>query len=188
MKKLVAFALLVCSAAALAQSLDPFAFKGVQIGASQAELLKAHPAFNCSGDRYCVLSASSCRTGSAPAECMKSMTYGGVGFRSVVASFVDGRMSSVTVMTSPASFSRLKDTLVEAFGQPASEELDAFKTKAGAEHPNVKYRWFRGDSVLSATMLSGDLDTSTVNITTKAALDEAVRRRKESVKAGAKDL
>lgn len=166
-----------------------FEFKGVPLGAPEAELLRLHPRFECHGTgiRYCTMSMASCPAMGA-VECMKTMSYGGVMFKSVTASLTDGRVSSVQVITSARTFEQLRDSLLAGYGLPAQEDATTMKTKAGVEVANIRYTWTRGDELIFASRYMGDIDSSSVMITSKAALAANKKRREEAAKAGAKDL
>lgn len=179
--------LLLVPALALAQN-TPLGFKGVPLGASQADLKSKHSNFRCQ-EAVCTWSLSACAL-AVPnsSECIRSSTYGGVTFQFVEATFYDDKMGRVTVATSPAAFDRLKDSLVEALGKPAKIETFTEKTRAGVELQNDRYRWVKGESILTVVRYAGTADTASVSIMSGEAIAREDAARRKAVSAGAKDL
>lgn len=187
MLRAIFLSLLLIPVLTLAQD-APLGFKGVPLGASQADLRSKHGNFRCH-ETICTWSVSSCAAGLPGfSDCIRSATYGGVTFQSVDATFYEGRMGRVMVFTSPTSFDRLKDSLVEALGKPSKIETFVEKTRAGVELQNERYRWVKGDAMLTLMRYAATADTGSVTIMSgeAAALEDAARRK--AVSAGAKDL
>lgn len=195
MKRLL-LALLVTgfSQLVVAEGDRPFEFKGVPLGAPEADLVKAHPRFKCTGssDRWCTLTARDCfgENGGLEGfkECFATMTYGGAHFKTVTARFLGERLSWVSISLSTVGYGLVRDALVQAFGEPQSRDLESFKTKGGLETTNEKLGWARGGSYIRTSRYAGDIETSSVVITTREALETFAQRRVERAKAGAKDL
>jgi hypothetical protein len=182
----VACLLAFCAVAAVAQEPEPlFEFKGVPLRTSEEEFRKVHADFVCSdvggdakalGDRVC---HGGLRT---------PFTYGGVPVKIVAAYFYADRLSTVNVSIEERHFRTLSQTLVEAFGSPASSKEDELSTRAGGTYTNTTNVWRKGASTVMARRYAGRIDTSSVGISTLDATAEFQRRREAQSRKGAKDL
>lgn len=167
-------------------------FKGIQLGASGADLVHAYPWIDCPGggdDQVCTLTPKNCAPSSSTYErCTRSMTYGGLPFTSVDFRLFDGRVAMIMVKVESRYFDRLRDSMVLAFGNPSKTGTSVTRTAAGAEVPNDSYHWGRTGGQISASRFGDDVGHSSVSIVSSQGVKEAERRRSLEIQAGARDL
>lgn len=173
-----------------------FEFKGVALRSSEAELVQAHPGFECragSGGfaRECVLyRLAACTSGTiGSATCQAAESYGGEPFEQVHASFIDGvGLASVLVILPSRGFERVAAALRDKHGATSEQLVEKVKTKAGVEYQNPRLVWKAGRDELVARRFVVDITRSTVQLVTPEALKVIGASQREERRAASKNL
>lgn len=207
MKSILAVAALF-TASAIAQ--QPLGFKGVQIGATKAQLLERFPALECrpsipqyeSSDEACsvnkmcgmgnlmLLLKDAAPKGLPPsdadcAEAQKAIsTFGGEAASGVKFELVSGRFEGFTVNVRWTSFNSIRDALVETYG-PGLDATQELQSARGMPFPSRIWKGTpSGGSVVLFERAGGDYGLVTATSPTLAAAN----RKGATSKSGAKDL
>lgn len=172
----------------------PIDFRGVPMGASEAEFLAVVPQAECYdmsrfqhgilGDRICSVHSSY----RPSTEEVAALTYAGALAQSISANFYADRLGMVSVSIIPRQFDQVVDALKVKFGAPTSEESPPFKTRGGVVAQNKVIVWQSGDAKITAELYASSLDMSSVQYSTAEAAREFAKRRDEASKANAKGL
>jgi hypothetical protein len=170
--------------AALAQPAADF--RGVPLGASEAEFSTKLPGFNCRGplpgtehiaDRVCVAGKTS-----------EDLNFAGAEASQLFATFLRDRFVGLSVSLKARDFDRVAAAMREKFGKPHSVERPVFQTQGGLKAQNEVIVWRLGSTVVMAQKHARLLDESGVQYVDESALGESSARAKEQAKKNAKSL
>jgi hypothetical protein len=173
---------------ALAGAQAAIDFRGVPLGATEAEFAAKLPGFNCRGpaagaehlaDRLCV---------AGPGAFREDRMFGGVETKMLFASFVADRLVGVSAAFNPRDFSAVLAALHEKFGKPNSIERPEFQTMGGVKTQNEVVTWKRGNGIVMARRFARAIDESSVQYVDERDLGNAAARGKEAAKKNAKSL
>jgi hypothetical protein len=163
-------------------------FRGVPLGATEAEFSAKLPGFNCRGpapgaehlaDRLCL---------AGPGAFKADRMFGGVETTMLFASFVADRLVGVSASLSPRDFSAVLAALQEKFGKPNLIERPEFQTMGGVKTQNEVVTWKRGNGIVVARRFARAIDESSVQYVDERDLGNAAARSKETAKKNAKSL
>lgn len=173
--KPLAIALLLYTGSAAAQGID---FKGVQIGASEAEVLYRLPTASCKP------------SGSAIAERVCSTftdSFGGA--RATFLFFIDGgKTSGMMVSVDEKEFDNIVRALVAKYGAATDTQAPIVENRMGAKFTNDTFTWMRGEDVLTARRFATTLSRSSFSVTNRKSIEQFKERKKEETDNRAKDL
>lgn len=196
MKK-IALGILATTAciAAVAQPAEALSYKGVKLGESMESFKAALPLYKCN-DAACTYLRQECApvTGAGSSqdfsrrleECREGTSYGGALVSYGRATFIDGRLASI-YLVSPW-MERLNGVLTEKYGPPTATDNTPVKNKMGAEFSNWVKTWKLGADRLTASQRSSKLDEGSILIESAEALESQKQRLKEQAKTGSKDF
>jgi hypothetical protein len=172
-----------------AQEAPRLAFKGLLLGASQAEAVERLPFLQCRtvGAGATVVADVICNSTDGGLV-QHQFTFGGVPPSYVSLSFVRDQMVSATILFYPRDFDRLQVAMTEAYGKPAKAVTETVKTRAGLALENNVLEWTAGGDTLMLRRYGSDIRTGAVMLSGKAFEQEDERRRRERASSGAKDL
>jgi hypothetical protein len=170
--------------AALAQpAID---FRGVPLGATEAEFLAQLPGFHCRqpyrgtehlADRICL-----------PNTYADRRSFGGAETATMFATFIGDRLVGVSATFKESEFDTVRGALVEKFGAPTGVERQEFQTKGGLKAQNEIITWRRGSSVVVARRFGSSINESAVQYVDERTVGVAQSRAKEQAKKNAKSL
>lgn len=190
------YALLTAALPVAAQD-APITFKGIAMGATQAEYRDNFPhqqcaATTCFYHRDMCIQAS--RNGGhvpdadAARACRNRYSFGGVTPRAVNATFRDGRLVQVYFQISPRDFDAFTAAARGRIGAPSSTSEPLLRTPGGAPLENRIEMWIRDGFLLAARRYSSSGESGSIMFSTP---DELARRGGElgnQAKDGAKDF
>ena len=145
---------LALCAASLAQAQEPLTYKGVPMGASLNVFKNAFPEYDCAGD-VCKYTVTACfdkyvslkndKVGSEPFfkavdECKEKYTFGGMPPSTGMATFIDGKLSSLYFTMAPWAANDLMRALTVRLGDPVIV-AKPFTTKGGVSIDNRVPTW-----------------------------------------------
>ena len=173
-------------------------FKGVPLGATQAELLAAHPGFRCMADKddaeitICMISPRCYQSSySAKQECEREFsarnTFGGEPNKFIMATMWLGKLHAVAVKIEPESYDRLARALAAKYGTP-EETREPITTRAGVSYENALARWSFPDGFIRLRRFSGRIDEGLATIMSREMAERAAARRKAASNAAPSDL
>lgn len=195
---LVCVAPYICAAADQSPSAAQLEYKGVRLGATQAELLSAHPEFRCSQDRdypddtTCSITPRCqylSRSGRADCEreFLERHTYAGEPAMMTMASFHRNHLVSIGTQIRPKSYERVRDALATKYGQ-AEETIETVTTNAGVTHENKLASWRLSDGVIRVRRLSSRVDQGLVTLMSQSYLTLVQERKKAKASTAPSDL
>lgn len=195
---LFAIAAFYCNANESAEPPSKLEYKGIQFGATTADLLRAHPDFRCTADRenpddtICTLmprchylsrsSQSQCET-----EFFERNTYAGEPILMAMATFHLGALQSVSSKIRPRSYERIRDALAAKYGA-ADEIIEPITTNSGVTHENRLARWSLLDGVIRVRRMSSRIDEGLVALMSNTYLNLVQERKKAKAKIAPSDL
>lgn len=178
----------------------PFDFKGVYLGASEAELKEKFKDFHCSDpdnekhralwDRSCWAGTSSqCRPNTWCAnDPEKAWNYAGIRAKSVTASFFDDKLHVVILDTEPEDYDSIALAIKAKYGAPRDVKTETIQSRMGATYENQMARWKRGKSTIVIKKYSGSIDASSVVYSLDSSGDIFKERKAKQIKENAKNL
>ena len=176
----------------------PLEFKGVRIGATQAEFLAVHTGFRCMADKtdaeitLCATSPS-CFQGryTSKQQCEREFaarnTFGGEPSKFIMATMWQGKLHSVSVEIEPESYDRLARALAAKYGTP-EETREPITTRAGVSYENALARWNFPEGFIHLRRFSGRIDEGLATIMSRELAVRAAARRKAASNAAPSDL
>jgi hypothetical protein len=171
---------------ALAGAQAAIDFRGVPLGATEAEFISQLPGFHCRqpfpgtehlADRICI-----------PNTYEDRRSFGGAETATLFATFMADRMTGVSATFKENEFDKVRSALDEKFGVPASVERPDFQTRGGLKAKNEIITWRRGKGIVVAHRFARSIDESSVNYIDENAMAAAQSRGKEAAKKNAKSL
>ena len=179
----------------------PVAFQGLQLGASEDELRRMFPLVSCHtrikarteserrDRRLCVLGwdAQSRRLATESGsirEFRHSVSIAGVGVSYVFFSLRDGKVTRISLHPHSSSFDRVSAALLDRYGKPTSEDIEAVRIRSGGIYENRKLRWIFPDGQIVLHRYGGSADHSSLvylsNDATVASKNETAKNRDEA--------
>jgi len=177
-------ALFAVSAIAAAQgTID---FRGVPLGASEAEFRAQLRGFQCRAvpaggeqvaDRICV-----------PEDYPEERKFGGAATTTLFAAFASDRFVGMLAVFDTRDFEKVREALAEKFGRPISTDHPEFLTRGGLRTANEVVTWRRGSGVVIARRYGNTINEATVQYADEAGIATLQPRAKEAAKKNAKSL
>lgn len=189
---------MLCLASEPPDAAPSLEYKGIRFGASQAELLAAHPDFRCTQDRSypedttCTITPR-CHylSGSGRADCERKFfehhTYAGEPAMMTMASFHRNQLVSIGTKIRPRSYEKVRDALTTKYGQ-AEETIETVTTNAGVAHENKLASWRVPNGVIRVRRLSSRVDQGLVTLISQSYLTLVQDRKKAKATTAPADL
>lgn len=166
-------------AIALAQA-PPLEFKGVPLGATEAQLLEKYPAFHCRDDekfgRLCTFHYESygyfcqSKTEEPFQACIRQrqalQEFGPTNPTMYIAKVRHSTVQSVDIMFPADDFRAVAAALAEKYGRPTREGSGVVKNRMGAAFDNRTVEWTRRDGKLRIEQRGSSIVESVVSMTT----------------------
>lgn len=168
------------------------------MGASQAELLAAHPTFQCSQDKNapeestCIIRPLCYQSSlAAKRECEREFgernTYGGEPTSFILGSLFQNRLYSVSATINPRSYAPIRDAVSVKYGAPR-ETAETVTTKAGVSHENLTSTWSLADGSIQLRRLGSRVDEGAIIIMSREHMERSKDRRKAKASIAPSDL
>jgi hypothetical protein len=206
--KLLNLLFLVVAVAKVSAAEEPFAFKGLAIGATEEEVVKKYPKLSCRGEparRSCFQASnekehnkllSSCiRGGQSPAACRRKVdeeleveTVASVPIRYMLFRFHDDKLGLVSLVTPAAEFNKVASAFLDRYGKPAKDEAWAFTPKGGKTIQNREFRWLVPGGTIRVTRWSAQVNDSSVMYLSHEGARAFTEQYSEDRKKAASDL
>lgn len=101
---------------------------------------------------------------------------------------VDSNIQYMRLTTYDDQFPKLRDLLVQKYGNPSSTRKEIVKTAAGATFDNEKLYWQGVNITMVLSRYSGDIETSSLVIFNEKAAAEALTKSQKGIKEAASKL
>lgn len=101
---------------------------------------------------------------------------------------VDSNIQYIRLTTYDDQFPKLRDLLVQKYGNPSSTRKEIVKTAAGATFDNEKLYWQGVNITMVLSRYSGDIETSSLVIFNEKAAAEALTKSQKGIKEAASKL
>lgn len=196
----ISAATLLCAYSALAQS-QPLEFKGVPLGATEADLHAKFPgAFECSANPRlgysCVRSnyfweSAVCKKlgGGVCSEMEQELFEFGPTKPSLYAMQIrDAKIVRISILLHTRYFVDLAAALVAKYGPATADETESVKNRMGAEFANRRLAWKRPDGTMLLKQRATDINTSSLTMFAEGVAEADAQERSEKAKAAAKKL
>lgn len=170
---------------AQAQTID---FRGVPMGASEAQLKEAIPFLECEEMKSnTVLADRTCRAWFRDGNGPDSAKFAGAN-ADYSAFFYDGKLGRLSATFDKSKYEGALAALTEKMGKPTKVEAKEFQTGMGLKGSGAVVTWDRPDSMVEISQFARDIKTSRVTYTFKPYVTEFARRSTERAKVQAKTL
>lgn len=176
--------------ATIAQA-EPITLKGLAPGMTKAQIEEAHPGFTskCMQTERDAATTEVCGSrGASRADLPALVTFAGVRAISYAALLKGEVAHTVMVVIDQADFEKAESAVTERYGKPASRKLSTVKNRMGAAFDQVDVTWRVAGSVLAGQKRGINVDQASFVLTLERGIEERAGQRKESAKAGAKDM
>lgn len=101
---------------------------------------------------------------------------------------VDSNIQYMRLTTYDDQFPKLRDLLVQKYGNPSSARKEIVKTTAGATFDNEKLYWQGVNITMVLSRYSGDIETSSLVVFNEKATAEALTKSQKGIKEAASKL
>lgn len=175
-------------------------FKGFELGGSEAAFVEKWPYYICpvkqeGKTRNCIASKSTYCKEAHPkpsSPCVSAfnneVTYGGRPVNSIMATFSDDQLASITVFASSDHYDEISTALKQKIKAPVSRTSEALTNRMGVKFENEKLTWAKDDWVITVEKYAGKVTDMMVTINTKKFIMELQQRVTERKKKAADDL
>lgn len=153
-----------------------YEIRGVGIGATEAEVLAAHPEARCRKVTEAI----------ADSLCSYRGRYGGVSAL-LLFRFLGDQVSGVSAVFDSSEFEGVRQAMEARYGKGDASHSIA-SNAMGATFDNHAYEWRSGDQTLKVEQRSPNLTTSTASLNSEAARLEVGRRVQEKRLRDASEL
>ena len=167
MKFLLAVALIVLTACQAEKSRvteEPLAFKGLQIGATQADVQKRYPQAQCTSADACLLNYKEIVEGKYgyinQTGLRESMTVAAIPVDEIFFGFAAGRLDLILIVFAPTHFQVVAAALRDKYGAPSDGKVVPMITGIGVSVNNQQLHWAHGGGHVSATQFLNNLTES----------------------------
>lgn len=184
-----------------ANAQEDLSYKGVALGDSKATFMQRLPHYDCSG-LGCSFNLDRCYGSSVGImndevyesykkkgrECIEGTSFGGTTVEHGYASFIDGKLSKLTLTTQTSNMEMLSAVLEEKFGQPASVDRTPVKTRAGTTFQNWVKTWNSQKGVMLVSLHGSSIDEGIIVLMSHEAEQKENESRKKSIDTRKKDF
>lgn len=160
----------------------PLEFRGIPIGASEAEFAASQREFDCAtvaapytalGDRQCSVSYESMsrkQIGNSGARSvnMDALNVGGAFAKNISAFFFRDRLLNVMVSVQPVDFDQVVGAIRTKYGKPTLAHDDIFVTRGGLRVASKSFVWKLSGGSIFAEQYGASLDESSIRFTSDA--------------------
>lgn len=188
---------------------DPLEFKGVQMGASEKELIEKIRYDICSKDECSKTAPLECKTLKTrgandsimgvcvvpePTIIRNRLSIAGKTVKSAHFSLVDDRLVKISFKLFNFDFHQVTASLREKYGKPTFEKKISFTNRFGGAYDGMYYEWKIGGSFIKAheyelASIKNRLEReSEIEYVLGSHEENARQRRNQAIKDGAKDL
>jgi len=189
----ISAALLLVAATTTSGQAPSLTYKGIALGASQAEYKARFPHQMCT-DTRCSFLPEMCTRSGAPLNvenfraCRNSNTFGGVFPSFVSAEFRDGQLIMLMFSFTPSEFDALTEAVKERLGASTSSRDFTVRNRIGTAFDNREQIWERPDIILRVVRYGSNLERGSAMLTTRAELARKAAEIDQRKSAGAKDF
>lgn len=171
----------------IATTVCAYDFKGVSIGASEAELVALTPGIKCGAskiaDRSCeVFNGQPMKYGGLPMAPAQYFTYGPTTLLNYTAEFFDGKLAYVQLEFPHVSYGDMVPALTVKFGPPTARRVAKLQNRMGATIEGVEYTWSADGQLVELEEYLGDINTSVIRIRTADFWAKVAAKKKERAK------
>lgn len=184
MKKWISFLILICCLTGIAVADEAhWDLKGVKLGMTEAEVRDLFQGTEHDVDCFSPSELPGLRLCS-----VSNLTFADGPIESFRLILNEEKVMTITVNLKESRFLMVAEAIKTKYGTPASLKNKQVQNRMGAVFNNHVIVWSEGDMRLIATQRGQNIDTSTIDLSSKAAIKDRFEKHKLKAKSAASDL
>lgn len=184
MKKCILFFILIyCWAGIAVADEAQWDLKGVKLGMTEAEVRGLFHGTTHDVDCFSPSELPDLRLCS-----VSNLTFADGPIESFRLVLNEEKVMDITINFKESRFVMVAGAIKTKYGTPASAKNKSVQNRMGVIFDNHVIVWSKGDMLLTASQRGQDVDTSKVELSSKSAINDRMKKRKLQEKSAASDL